>query len=385
MYSCRCTVRRLRSSQKALRACWQADIPHTLVACASTPGRPAQGLPRQEKSQQPYGTTEASSAGVGTPEVATRGQPLQSKGMALHAAAPARSAGARTPAEAAQGLPIQEVIGEVLAALDAGSALVLQAPPGAGKTTAVPLALLLHAPPWLQGKLVLVRFSRISLLIAVWWDSAAEVMPLHLNICMHISNDAGWKFCEDPAFDMPWLMLFMSCAAFTVMRHTVPAWQVAEPRRLAAHAAARRMAALLGERVGGRVGFRTRVDGASSRATVVLAVTTGLLLRRLQRVRPPRHMPELKACLAAALPPGCAWSMAQEPGTLRRTLRCEAWAPSCWTSSMSGLSMRTWRSRWSRSARRDCAPTCGACRCSAGAWHGVIAPAVSWGLACGPL
>lgn len=74
---------------------------------------------------------------------------------------------------------------------------------------------------------------------------------------------------------------------YRAKKRTVPFWQVAEPRRLAARAAARRMAALLGERVGGRVGFRTRVDGASSRATVVLAVTTGLLLRRLQRVRHP--------------------------------------------------------------------------------------------------
>ena len=45
------------------------------------------------------------------------------------------------------------------------------------------------------------------------------------------------------------------------------------------------MAAMLGERVGARVGFRTRVDGASGRQTVVLVVTTGLLLRRLQQVR----------------------------------------------------------------------------------------------------
>lgn len=170
VHCCRCTIWRLRSSQKALRACWQADIPHTVAACASTPGQTAQGLSRQEDSQLPYGTTEASPAGVGTSEVASRAQPLQSEGTPHCAAAPARSAGARTPADAAQGLPIQEVIGEVLAALDAGSALVLQAPPGAGKTTAVPLALLLHAPPWLQGKVVLVRKSRTRC-----WQSSEAV------------------------------------------------------------------------------------------------------------------------------------------------------------------------------------------------------------------
>ncbi|WP_156724040.1 ATP-dependent helicase HrpB [Streptomyces apocyni] len=58
---------------------------------------------------------------------------------------------------------------------------------------------------------------------------------------------------------------------------------VAEPRRIAARAAARRMAWLLGERVGGSVGFTVRgerVVGAHARVEVV---TTGVLLQRLQR------------------------------------------------------------------------------------------------------
>ena len=58
---------------------------------------------------------------------------------------------------------------------------------------------------------------------------------------------------------------------------------VAEPRRLAARAAARRMAALLGERVGDRVGYTVRGDRQVSRRTVVEVVTTGVLVRRLQR------------------------------------------------------------------------------------------------------
>ncbi|MFG3493543.1 ATP-dependent helicase HrpB [Streptomyces sp. NPDC047928] len=58
---------------------------------------------------------------------------------------------------------------------------------------------------------------------------------------------------------------------------------VAEPRRIAARAAARRMAWLLGERVGGRVGFTVRGERAVSRETVVEVVTTGVLLQRLQR------------------------------------------------------------------------------------------------------
>ncbi|QKV95565.1 DEAD/DEAH box helicase [Streptomyces sp. NA02950] len=58
---------------------------------------------------------------------------------------------------------------------------------------------------------------------------------------------------------------------------------VAEPRRIAARAAARRMAWLLGERVGGRVGFTVRGERQVGRETVVEVVTTGVLLQRLQR------------------------------------------------------------------------------------------------------
>jgi ATP-dependent helicase HrpB len=58
---------------------------------------------------------------------------------------------------------------------------------------------------------------------------------------------------------------------------------VAEPRRMAARAAARRMAWLLGERVGQRVGFTVRGERRVSARTVVEVVTTGVLLQRLQR------------------------------------------------------------------------------------------------------
>ncbi|MGW4023309.1 ATP-dependent RNA helicase [Streptomyces sp. NPDC005009] len=58
---------------------------------------------------------------------------------------------------------------------------------------------------------------------------------------------------------------------------------VAEPRRIAARAAARRMAWLLGERVGGAVGFTVRGERAVGRHTRVEVVTTGVLLQRLQR------------------------------------------------------------------------------------------------------
>ncbi|MFJ9139790.1 ATP-dependent helicase HrpB [Streptomyces griseus] len=58
---------------------------------------------------------------------------------------------------------------------------------------------------------------------------------------------------------------------------------VAEPRRIAARAAARRMAWLLGERPGERVGFTVRGERAVGPGTVVEVVTTGVLLQRLQR------------------------------------------------------------------------------------------------------
>lgn len=58
---------------------------------------------------------------------------------------------------------------------------------------------------------------------------------------------------------------------------------VAEPRRIAARAAARRMAWLLGEAVGGPVGFTVRGERVAGPGTVVEVVTTGVLLQRLQR------------------------------------------------------------------------------------------------------
>lgn len=57
---------------------------------------------------------------------------------------------------------------------------------------------------------------------------------------------------------------------------------VAEPRRLAARAAAARMAALLGEPVGRTVGYAVRGDRKTSRDTRIEVVTSGLLVRRLQ-------------------------------------------------------------------------------------------------------
>ncbi|MEM1346651.1 MAG: ATP-dependent helicase HrpB, partial [Pseudomonadota bacterium] len=107
------------------------------------------------------------------------------------------------------GLPIDAALPALLAALARGNA-VLAAPPGAGKTTAVPLALL--DAPWAAG-------GRILML---------------------------------------------------------------EPRRLAARAAAERMAETLSEPVGATVGYRIRGEAKVGRTTRIEVVTEGILTRRLQ-------------------------------------------------------------------------------------------------------
>ena len=57
-------------------------------------------------------------------------------------------------------LPVDAVLPELLAALAAGPAAVLSAPPGAGKTTRVPLALM--DAPWLEGRVLMLEPRRIA-------------------------------------------------------------------------------------------------------------------------------------------------------------------------------------------------------------------------------
>ena len=58
---------------------------------------------------------------------------------------------------------------------------------------------------------------------------------------------------------------------------------VTQPRRIAARAAAHRLADLLGEEVGGTVGYAVRGERRAGPDTRIEVVTAGLLLRRLQR------------------------------------------------------------------------------------------------------
>jgi ATP-dependent helicase HrpB len=57
-----------------------------------------------------------------------------------------------------QTLPVHHVLPEIIAALRSHNRLTLQAPPGAGKTTAVPIALL--DEPWLEGKQIIMLEPR---------------------------------------------------------------------------------------------------------------------------------------------------------------------------------------------------------------------------------
>ncbi|MBA3519023.1 MAG: ATP-dependent helicase HrpB, partial [Rhizobiales bacterium] len=104
-------------------------------------------------------------------------------------------------------LPVQAALPELLAALETRNAAVLIAPPGAGKTTGVPPALL-HAGWRGDGRIIVV-----------------------------------------------------------------------EPRRLAARAAASRIAELMGEAVGRTIGYRVRNETKVSRETRIELVTAGVFVR----------------------------------------------------------------------------------------------------------
>jgi len=69
-------------------------------------------------------------------------------------------------------LPIQDVLPQFLAALDIAQAVVLQAPPGAGKTTRIPLALL-ETPYLKEKKIVILEPRRLAAVNAARWMAAS--------------------------------------------------------------------------------------------------------------------------------------------------------------------------------------------------------------------
>ena len=73
-----------------------------------------------------------------------------------------------------------------------------------------------------------------------------------------------------------------SCVPPELLKLTGGGVLLIEPRRVAARAAAARIAALRGEAVGGVVGYRVRGDRAESPETRLLAVTPGVMLKLLQ-------------------------------------------------------------------------------------------------------
>ncbi|HEX9024501.1 MAG TPA: ATP-dependent helicase HrpB [Geobacteraceae bacterium] len=71
-----------------------------------------------------------------------------------------------------QKLPIDDLLPQFLAALDAAPCVVLQAPPGAGKTTRIPLALL-KAPFLKEKRIVMLEPRRLAAVNAARWMAAS--------------------------------------------------------------------------------------------------------------------------------------------------------------------------------------------------------------------
>uniref|UniRef100_A0A7S4E7K8 ATP-dependent helicase HrpB n=1 Tax=Pelagomonas calceolata TaxID=35677 RepID=A0A7S4E7K8_9STRA len=98
-----------------------------------------------------------------------------------------------------------------------------------------------------------------------------DVMP---DIRAALSSEGAYVFLEAPPGAGKTTTVPLAAAA-TVSEGLVV---VVEPRRVAARAAARRMAQSLGDDVGGLVGYAMRGDARSSERTRVLVVTDGVLL-----------------------------------------------------------------------------------------------------------
>ena len=142
-------------------------------------------------------------------------------------------------------LPVMEIAGAVNEALAISSRLVVTAPPGAGKSTVLPLTILLGTAPFLPG-----------------------------------NPNTDLPGAETPHF-APGNLKTDSPGAETP--HFAPGGKILmlEPRRLAARQIAERMAYLLGEPVGRTVGYRIRFESRVSAATRIEVLTEGILTRML--------------------------------------------------------------------------------------------------------
>jgi ATP-dependent helicase HrpB len=88
-------------------------------------------------------------------------------------------------------LPIHEVLADIKKSLCAHSRIVLQAPPGAGKTTAVPIALL--DQPWLENKqIIMLEPRRLAA------RNAASRMAFLLN--EKLGETVGYQIRQDKCF-----------------------------------------------------------------------------------------------------------------------------------------------------------------------------------------
>ncbi len=89
-------------------------------------------------------------------------------------------------------LPVDEVLHDLAASLEAGTSAVLVAPPGAGKTTRVPLALL--GTPWLANrKLILVEPRRLAARAAAerMAELLGEKVGETVGLKMRLASEAG--------------------------------------------------------------------------------------------------------------------------------------------------------------------------------------------------
>lgn len=192
-------------------------------------------------------------------------------------------------------LPVAKQLGEVAAALQ-GGAVVVQAPPGTGKTTLIPplVAQFLTgeplefpgAAPQNKGAGVVGTASRISSVPNVasaasnGTVSAPEGAPPARSTA-DVPRETSWGTSDSGAG-----LVTGSSSGLRAARDndSLPLRViVTQPRRVAARAAARRIASLLGEDVGQTVGFSVRGESRTSRNTLIEMVTPGVLVRRLQR------------------------------------------------------------------------------------------------------